>query len=741
MKNTHISGRWLLRAPVVLLTVFVSVTLLADEAPPPAISEITVAYLPNHGPQLTIKGKGFSIAKPSVFVDGFPVNVIAYTVTTVLGEIPASANLLPGDYLLTLVNSGTKNETQETSTARFTVTLGAVGPQGAPGPIGPTGQRGDTGTTGPPGLTGVSGPTGPRGVPGVNGIPGAAGLPGSQGPIGPVGQAGLNWKGPWIVSVLYTPNDAVSFAGSTYVNVTANNTGRQPDVSAAWQLLAQHGDTGVTGLAGLGGAQGPPGIAGTTGLAGPQGLKGDPGVPGSTGSQGPSGAQGPLGVAGPAGAGGPQGLKGDPGAPGSTGAQGPKGDTGTAGPQGVPGISGTNGINGMPGVIGPSGSQGPAGPVGPAGDGLNWKGPWIVSAIYAPNDTVGFGGSTYVNVAANNTGQPPDMSAAWQLVAQHGDVGVTGLQGPAGSQGPVGVTGPTGLGGPQGPKGDPGAAGPAGIAGTAGMTGPAGPNAPLWLSAHLGGSLNVPWTAAQVVPPQDIAIQRVSVNLKTAGSCGPAVVRIANGSTGQDIFLPTGQTVYDSGPEMVPFTAATPVQIKLQQGANCSDRQYPSDAEVMIQYTATQGNVSTTCASGNSQCAGICTSTAFDSANCGACGTACTALTHATPACANGACGIGTCLAGFGDCNHNASDGCETSLGTDLNNCGACGTACTALAHATSACANGACGIGTCLAGFGDCNHNASDGCETSLSTDLNNCGTCGTACPQNQTCSGGVCH
>jgi hypothetical protein len=118
---------------------------------------------------------------------------------------------------------------------------------------------------------------------------------------------------------------------------------------------------------------------------------------------------------------------------------------------------------------------------------------------------------------------------------------------------------------------------------------------------------------------------------------------------------------------------------------------------------------------------------ALDPAHCGACGNAC-AFEHAAAACADGACMLGPCDAGYDDCDGLAASGCEADLAADPLHCGACGSACV-LANATAGCLEGACVVAACDDGFADCNLDAADGCEVDLTTDAGNCDSCGSAC------------
>jgi len=125
-------------------------------------------------------------------------------------------------------------------------------------------------------------------------------------------------------------------------------------------------------------------------------------------------------------------------------------------------------------------------------------------------------------------------------------------------------------------------------------------------------------------------------------------------------------------------------------------------------------------------CSGACTDTDADGANCGGCGVAC-APAHAAAVCSGGACSPGACEGGYGDCNHDPSDGCEVHVALDPNNCGGCGTTCN-IDHAEAGCSSG-CYIAACVFGWADCDGEAQNGCEQSVVADAKNCGACGQSC------------
>jgi hypothetical protein len=130
---------------------------------------------------------------------------------------------------------------------------------------------------------------------------------------------------------------------------------------------------------------------------------------------------------------------------------------------------------------------------------------------------------------------------------------------------------------------------------------------------------------------------------------------------------------------------------------------------------------------------------ATDATNCGSCGHACSAPNVAAPYCLAGSCGVTACAQGYADCNGAFADGCERNTTNDVNNCSACGNACST-PNATPACQSSSCRIASCNAGWRDCDNVVANGCEVNPSTDVNNCGGCGVVCSfahATPTCTG----
>jgi hypothetical protein len=128
-------------------------------------------------------------------------------------------------------------------------------------------------------------------------------------------------------------------------------------------------------------------------------------------------------------------------------------------------------------------------------------------------------------------------------------------------------------------------------------------------------------------------------------------------------------------------------------------------------------------------------------ADCGFCNNVCTAA-NGTASCTSSTCGIASCSSGFANCDANVVNGCEVALASNLANCGSCGMAC-ANAHGSTRCMGGSCAP-VCSSGWGTCDGNSRNGCETALNT-VTNCGNCGNVCPNamagaTAVCNSGVC-
>jgi hypothetical protein len=152
-------------------------------------------------------------------------------------------------------------------------------------------------------------------------------------------------------------------------------------------------------------------------------------------------------------------------------------------------------------------------------------------------------------------------------------------------------------------------------------------------------------------------------------------------------------------------------------------------------------NATRPCPTGQSCCAGACADVQSSVVHCGGCDMNCR-TPNGTPACRNGMCAVGMCTAPFADCDMMAANGCEADTLNDVSHCGGCGMACSTRGNATARCAAGRCEV-TCNAGFADCDMDPSNGCEADTRASVLHCGGCGRACtPPNAeaSCVMGVC-
>jgi hypothetical protein len=101
------------------------------------------------------------------------------------------------------------------------------------------------------------------------------------------------------------------------------------------------------------------------------------------------------------------------------------------------------------------------------------------------------------------------------------------------------------------------------------------------------------------------------------------------------------------------------------------------------------------------------------------------------------------CPDGFENCDANSANGCETNVASDVNNCGGCDYICPDPPNGTAGCQDGNCIVASCDTGWGNCDGNVPNGCETNIYTNPNHCGSCGHVCNlpnAMEGCSGGNC-
>lgn len=92
---------------------------------------------------------------------------------------------------------------------------------------------------------------------------------------------------------------------------------------------------------------------------------------------------------------------------------------------------------------------------------------------------------------------------------------------------------------------------------------------------------------------------------------------------------------------------------------------------------------------------------------------------------------INTCAAGFANCDGQAANGCEVSLNSNAQNCGSCSNNCLIYVGGSvvgATCVNMNCEL-ECAAGLAECDGILANKCETNVNTYVQNCLSCGTNC------------
>jgi formylglycine-generating enzyme required for sulfatase activity len=130
---------------------------------------------------------------------------------------------------------------------------------------------------------------------------------------------------------------------------------------------------------------------------------------------------------------------------------------------------------------------------------------------------------------------------------------------------------------------------------------------------------------------------------------------------------------------------------------------------------------------------GACTGTAQPD------GTSCV-IANGFGTCQTGDCRITSCRAGFGDCDGTISNGCETVIDNNVDNCGICGNSC-GESYYLGVCDSGVCPLATGEPDWVYCQSPPRRGdLPVNTDNDPDNCGRCGEVCGALSTCEEGAC-
>ncbi len=360
---------------------------------------------------------------------------------------------------------------------------------------------------------------------------------------------------------------------------------------------------------------------------------------------------------------------------------------------------------------------------------------WANGPYFIKTETDPTGGIVYTIAGTSQL-----ISVPYALFSSNG---TPGPQGPQGATGNTGATGPTGPIGPIGPTGPTGTIGVTGNQGLQGIQGNTGAKGATGANGTAGATGN---TGATGAPGIDGKIPSLSVTQRDSIVAPPTGMLIFNNTTscfnyytgtqwrnfaGEQPtywYADNDSDGYGGGPGI--FSCIQPDGYVTTSG-DCNDANKNINPGMQERCNTLDDN-----------CDGIIDNNTIDgfffyrdadSDGFGSAGQPINACTQ--PA------GYVLNSSDCDDTNPNVYPGAPETCNNIDDNCNGIidDVALPSYPNTTSYCNNGSI-ITVCNTGFGDCDNNIFNGCETNLNINANNCGQCGVVCPPGYSCFNGTC-
>lgn len=239
------------------------------------------------------------------------------------------------------------------------------------------------------------------------------------------------------------------------------------------------------------------------------------------------------------------------------------------------------------------------------------------------------------------------------------------------------------------------------------------PAAPATMPAADGGAADAPADAPAADAPGDTRATPVDTRARDTLTITPASPDTASppvtADTAPALTPDTAPQTFDTGV----VAADAPADTALPPPPDAQPDRLPDTAPPDASTACSGLGNGMPCPDGHC-CNGACVSNRSVN-SCGTSCSPCTARANTFAGCDGTACTY-ACYAGFGDCDGNAANGCETGTVQSMQHCGGCNLACQPANASNGRCAGGTCTYEACTIGYRDCDNTSRNGCEARVS-------------------------